>query len=250
MTDVDTNTAECRQLKRTLAAAFRIIARRRLDDGIAGHISVRVPGTTDQFWVNPLGLLFEEVTADDLLRIDHAGNIVEGKHDMYNQAGFAIHSEIHKARPDVVAICHTHSPKGTAFSSLGIPMKILDQTACSFWNAQAVFTKYTGVVADQGLAQELAAALGDNRVAILQNHGLVTVSNMIEQTVVDMLDMERTCELNLWAMKAGEIKEVDGEVAAITKMVFSSEPRVMLQWNALVRQIENEEPHYAGSLRD
>ena len=113
--EVDTNTPECRQLKRTLAAAFRIIARRRLDDGIAGHISVRVPGTTDQFWVNPLGLLFEEITADDLLRIDHSGNIVEGKHDMYNQAGFAIHSEIHKARPDVVAICHTHAPKGTAF---------------------------------------------------------------------------------------------------------------------------------------
>lgn len=247
VSDLDAHTAECRELKVKLAAAFRILARRRLDDGIAGHISVRVPGTRDQFWVNPLGLLFEEITADDLLRIDHEGRILEGKHPLYNQAGFCIHSEIHKARPDVIAVCHTHPPKGTAFSALGIPLKLIDQNACSFWNDQAVFAKYTGVVADEVLAAELAQAIGQKRVAILQNHGVITLSTTIEQAVVDMLDLERTAELNLLALKAGEVREVPDDVAEITQRVFTSAPRVFLQWAALVRQIEGLVPHYAGS---
>lgn len=236
--DVDTGTPECVELKRKLATAFRIIARRRLDDGIAGHISVRVPGTVDQFWVNPLGLFFEEVTPDDLLRIDHAGEILEGRHPQYNQAGFCIHSAIHRARPDVNAICHTHPPKGTAFAALGVPLKILDQNACSFWNDQALYAEYSGVVKDDAQAAELAAALGEKRVAVLMNHGLITCAASLEQSVIDMLDLERTCELNLWAMKAGEIREVPDDVAATARRVFTSPSRIRLQWAALVRQVE------------
>jgi ribulose-5-phosphate 4-epimerase/fuculose-1-phosphate aldolase len=241
--------AESAELKIKLAAAFRIIAQHGLDDGIAGHISVRVPGASDQFWVNPLGPWFEEITADDLLRIDHEGNILEGRHEIYNRAGFCIHSEIHKARPEVVAICHTHPPSGTAFSALGLPLRIVDQTSCSFWDEQAVFTKYTGVVDDLDLAKELAAALGDKRVAILQNHGLVTCSKSIEQAVVDMLDLERTCDLNLRLLNAPGVQEVPPAVALETRRVFKSRSRVRLQWDALVRRIETLEPHYAGSLR-
>jgi ribulose-5-phosphate 4-epimerase/fuculose-1-phosphate aldolase len=235
------------ELRRKLAAAFRIIAHRQMDDGIAGHISVRVPGAPGEFWVNPLGMLFEEITADDLLRVNHQGQILSGRHRYYNRAGFCIHSAIHQKRPDVNAICHTHPPKGTAFSALGIPMKILDQTACAFHRDQAVFTKYTGVVTEPELAEELSDALGEMRVAILQNHGILTCASTIEQAVVDMLDMERTCELNLLAMKAGEIREIPDEVAEATKSTFVSPGRIRLEWQARVRQIERIDPHYAGS---
>lgn len=240
------DSPEAVELKRKLAAAFRIIAFHGLDDGIAGHVSVRVPGAPGEFWVNPLGMLFEEITADDLLRVNHAGKVLSGRHRYYNRAGFSIHSAIHQKRPEVNAICHTHSPKGTAFSALGIPMKILDQTACSFFRDQAVFTKYTGVVTEPGVAAEVAGSLGDLRVAILQNHGIITCASTIEQAVVDMLDMERTCELNLSAMKAGEIREIPDEVAEATKGTFVSPGRIRLEWRARVRQIERTDPHYAG----
>jgi ribulose-5-phosphate 4-epimerase/fuculose-1-phosphate aldolase len=243
---VNRNTEECRELKRTLAAAFRMIARRRMDDGIAGHISCRVPGTHDQFWVNPLGLFFEEVTADDLLVVDFEGNVLEGERP-YNQAAFAIHATLHADRHDIQAICHTHPPKGTAFAALGREIKILDQTACSFFEDHTLVREYEGIVASKDLAKTLARAIGGKRVAVLQNHGLITLGQSIEQATIDMLDLERTCELNLAVLaRWDEVIEVDAHTARQAKAVFTSVGRLYLQWRALVRQIENQKPHYAG----
>jgi ribulose-5-phosphate 4-epimerase/fuculose-1-phosphate aldolase len=244
---VDRNSPECVELKKKLAAAFRIIARRRMDDGIAGHISCRVPGTHDQFWVNPLGLLFEEVTASDLLVVNLAGEIVEGSRS-YNQAAFAIHSTLHAQRHDVMAICHTHPPKGTAFAALGRKIKILDQTACSFYGDHTLVSEYDGVVATGDQALTMHRAIGPHRVAVLQNHGLLTLGASIEQAVVDMLDLERTCELNLAALaRWDEVIEVPHDAALQAKAVFTSLPRLFLQWSALVRQVEHQVPHFAGS---
>jgi ribulose-5-phosphate 4-epimerase/fuculose-1-phosphate aldolase len=246
---VDRNTPECIVLKKKLAAAFRIIARRKMDDGIAGHISCRVPGTHDQFWVNPLGLFFEEVTADDLLVVDLQGNLLEGKMP-YNRAAFAIHATLHATRHDVMAICHTHPPKGTTFSGLGRLLKIADQTSCSFYEDQALYTEYDGVVASLEQAAIMANAIGNKRVAILQNHGLITLGKTIDQCVVDMLDLERTCELNLGLLAAwNDVIEVPREAAEQARAIFTHELRITLQWNALVRQVEGLMPHYAGSLR-
>lgn len=240
------NTPECVELKRKLAAGFRIIARRKMDDGIAGHISCRVPGTHDEFWVNPLGPLFEEVTADDLLVVNLKGDILEGDRP-YNQAAFAIHSTLHAERHDVAAICHTHPPKGTAFASLGRPIKILDQNACSFYEDHALVREYDGVVATGEQAQGLLRAMGEKRVAVLQNHGLITLGNSVEQAVIDMLDLERTCELNLAVLaRWEEAIEVTGEAALQARSVFTSPGRLYFQWNALVRQVEKQTPHYAG----
>lgn len=240
------NTSECRELKTKLAAAFRIIARRRMDDGIAGHISCRVPGTQDEFWVNPLGLLFEEITAEDLLVVNHAGQVLEGNRP-YNPAAFAIHATLHAARPDVQAICHTHPPKGTAFAALGRPIKILDQTACSFYGDHVLVSEYDGVVQSGDQAQLLARAIGNKRAAVLQNHGLITLGGTIEQAVIDMLDLERTCELNLSVLaRWDEAIEVPEEPALQAKEVFTSFGRLFLMWNALVRQVETMVPHYSG----
>jgi ribulose-5-phosphate 4-epimerase/fuculose-1-phosphate aldolase len=243
------DTPEHQELKRKLAAAFRIIARRRMDDGIAGHISCRVPGTTDEFWVNPLGLLFEEVKADDLLVLHHDGRILEGSRP-YNPAAFAIHATLHAARPEVHAICHTHPPKGTAFAALGRPIKILDQTACSFYEDHALVSEYDGVVNTAGQATGLARGLAGKRAAVLQNHGLITLGHSIEQAVVDMLDLERTCELNLSVLaRWDEVIEVPRDAALQVKEIFTSYARLSLQWSALVRQIEHQGSHYAGIER-
>ena len=243
------NTAECVALKCNLAAAFRIIARRKMDDGIAGHVSCRVPGTTDQFWVNPLGLLFEEVTADELLVIDNEGRVIEGERP-YNQAAFAIHAALHEERPEVVAICHTHPPKGTAFSSLGMPIKMVDQNACSFHEDHALVSEYDGTVSTKEQARGIARGMAGKRVAVLQNHGLITLGQSIEQAVVDMLDLERTCELHLAVLpRWNEVVEVPHDVAVQARATFTNPGRIALQWYALVRQIARQEPHYAGSLR-
>jgi ribulose-5-phosphate 4-epimerase/fuculose-1-phosphate aldolase len=229
ITHVNRNTEECRALKRTLAAAFRIIARRKMDDGIAGHISCRVPGTHDQFWVNPLGLFFEEVTADDLLVVDFDGNLLEGDRP-YNQAAFAIHATLHDARHDIQAICHTHPPKGTAFAALGREIKILDQTACSFYEDHALVREYDGVVGSKDQAKTLARYIAGKRVAVLQNHGLITLGRSIEQATIDMLDLERTCELNLAVLaRWDDVVEVDAATALQSKAVFTSEGRLYLQ---------------------
>jgi ribulose-5-phosphate 4-epimerase/fuculose-1-phosphate aldolase len=248
-TPIDRNTPTCIELKVKLAAAFRIIARRKMDDGIAGHISCRVPGTHDQFWVNPLGLLFEEVTASDLLVVNLRGDVLEG--DLpYNQAAFAIHSTLHAERHDVMAICHTHPPKGTAFAALGRPIKILDQNACTFYEDHTLVKEYDGVVASIGQAKAMHRAIGHHRAAVLQNHGLITLGTSIEQAVIDMLDLERACELNLAVLaRLDEVQEVTREAALQARDVFTSAPRLYLQWNALVRQIEHAEPHYAGKYR-
>jgi ribulose-5-phosphate 4-epimerase/fuculose-1-phosphate aldolase len=244
----DRSTPECIALKCNLAAAFRIIARRKMDDGIAGHISCRVPGTRDQFWVNPLGPLFEEITVDDLLVIDGAGNVIEGQRP-YNQAAFAIHATLHEERPDVVAICHTHPPRGTAFSALGIPIKLVDQTACSFHEDHALVSEYGGMVNTRDLARQLARGIAGKRVAVLQNHGLITLGKSIEEAVVDMLDLERTCELCMGLLpKWSDVVEVPREAAVQARETLTHPARIALQWYALVRQIARQQPHYAGSL--
>lgn len=235
---IDRNTPECQELKKKLVAGFHIIARRRMDDGIAGHISCRVPGTHDQFWVNPLGLFFEEVQVEDLLVVDIAGNILEGNRP-YNVAAFQIHATLHKKRHDVVAICHTHPPKGTAFSALARPIQMIDQTACSFHDDHVLVAEYSGLVFTAEQGEELAAAIGQKRVAVLQNHGLITLGVSVEQAVVDMLDLERTCELHLSVLaKLDEIVEAPPEAAAQVRTVFTNPFRLSLQWAGLVRQVE------------
>jgi ribulose-5-phosphate 4-epimerase/fuculose-1-phosphate aldolase len=245
----DRNGPLHRELKAKLAAAFRIIARRKMDDGIAGHVSCRIPGRPDEFWVNPLGLFFEEITADDLLVVNHEGRILEGTRP-YNPAAFAIHATLHAARPEVMAICHTHPPKGTAFAALGRPIKIVDQTSCSFYDDHALVAEYEGIVDSAEKAGGMARALEGKRAGILQNHGLITLGASVEQAVIDMLDLERTCELNLSLLACwDQVIEVPRETALDAKESLTSFARIFLQWGGLVRQIERQTPHYAGSPR-
>src|SRR5205807_10196443 len=118
--------------KQRLAAAFRLFARWGFDEGVAGHITARDPERLDHFWVNPFGMHFSRIRVSDLILVDHDGNVVEGNRPV-NRAAFAIHSQLHAARPDVVAAAHSHSLHGKAWSTLGRLLDPITQDACAFY---------------------------------------------------------------------------------------------------------------------
>lgn len=238
------NTPLARAERVKLAAAYRILARLGLDDGLAGHISLRVPGAPEYFWVNPFGLYFHEVRADNLVLVNSAGEIIDGG-AMINFAGFCIHSAIHHARPDVNCAVHTHPPAGSAYSSLAQLLAPLDQTGCSFFEDHALYDEYTGVVVDPGQAADIAEALGDKRALVLINHGLLTCAGSVEQALIDMIDFERTCNVNLRAMATGQpLKLVPAEVARQSRSVLTQPGRYPFQWAALIRQLDRHETDY------
>jgi ribulose-5-phosphate 4-epimerase/fuculose-1-phosphate aldolase len=238
------NSQEARQQRVKLAAAYRIIARRGLDDGVAGHISLRVPGAPEYFWVNPFGKMFAEVTADNLVLVNKKGEIIDGW-PMINQAGFCIHSAIHHARADVNCAVHTHPPAGSAYSALAALLDPLDQTGCSFFEDHAVYCDYTGIVLDEQQAQDIVAALGDKRALILANHGLLTTGATVEQALLDMIDMERTCAVNLRAMATGRpLQIVPPAAARQSRSVLTQAMRYPFQWEAVIRDLDRHETDY------
>src|SRR5206468_11341464 len=164
--------------KQRLAAAFRLFSRFGFDEGVAGHIPARDPERTDHFWVNPFGMHFGHIRVSDLLLVRHDGAVVEGS-GLLNGAAFAIHSQVHAARPDVVAAAHSHSVHGKAWSSLGRPLDPITQDACSFFEDHALFDDYTGVVLELDEAKRIAHALRDAKACILRNHGLLTVGQTV-----------------------------------------------------------------------
>ena len=199
--------------KQRLAAAFRIFGRLGFDEGVAGHITARDPEHEDRFWVNPFGMSFKQIRVRDLICVDHDGKVVEGTRPV-NQAAFAIHSEVHQARPDVVAAAHSHSIYGKAFASLRRPLRPLTQDACIFYGDHGLYDGYGGVANDVEEGKRIAAAVGGTKAAILANHGLITVGHSVDEATFWFVTMERTCQAELLAMAAGDPVPIDDETAA------------------------------------
>lgn len=204
--------------KQQLAGALRVFGKFGFSEGVAGHITVRDPGDPSKFWVNPFGLSFNRMTVSDLILVDEEGKIVEGKHTMLNQAAFAIHSRIHKARPDVIAAAHSHSLYGKTWSALGRLLDPLTQDSCAFFEDHALFDDYTGVVLDNNEGDRIAEALQDKKAAILQNHGLLTVGATVEEAAWWFICMERCCQSQIMAeMTGSKIHPIRPEVARSTR---------------------------------
>jgi ribulose-5-phosphate 4-epimerase/fuculose-1-phosphate aldolase len=201
--------------KRRLAASYRIFALKGYDHGLAGHITARDPEFADRFWVAPIGPWSGHIRVSDLVQVDHDGNILAGEGPI-NQAGFAIHSEIHKARPDVIAAAHSHSIYGKAWSALGRLLDPITQDSCFFYENHVLFEDFTGVVLDNSEGRRIAQALGDKRAAILQNHGILTVGRSVESAVASYVSLENVCQTQLLAEAAGQIKPISHEVARHT----------------------------------
>lgn len=194
--------------KTKLAAALRIFGRLGFDEGLAGHITARDPFDPTHFWVNPAGRSFKLMCVSDLIKVDDAGQILEGE-GLLNQAAFAIHSRIHKARPDVVAAAHAHSLYGKSWSTLGRLLDPLTQDACAFYQDHGLFDDYTGVVTDLGEGDRIAAALGQSKAVILRNHGLLTVGHTVDEAAFWFITMERSCQAQLLAEAAGRPIPID-----------------------------------------
>jgi len=208
--------AERLKRKQRLAASLRIFGRFGFDEGVAGHITVRDPEHTDQFWVNPMGRSFKQMRVSDLLRVDHAGNVVEGE-GLLNGAAFAIHSRIHMHNPRVTAAAHSHSVYGKAWASLGRKLDPLTQDACAFYDDHAVLEDYTGVVLETSEGDRIAEILGDNKAIILQNHGLLTVGESVDEACWWFVTMERSCQAQLLAEAAGTPKPIPHDMAVHTR---------------------------------
>jgi ribulose-5-phosphate 4-epimerase/fuculose-1-phosphate aldolase len=227
--------------KQRLAAGFRLFSKFGFDEGVAGHITARDPERLDHFWVNPFAMHFGHIRVSDLLLVNDHGDVVEG--DMpVNTAAFVIHSQVHSARPDVVAAAHSHSVHGKAFSSLGRLLDPITQDVCSFYEDHAVFDDYTGVVLDLEEGKRIAHALGDNKAAILRNHGLLTVGHSVDEAVWWFITMERSCQAQLLASSAGDPILIDPEMARVTAGQVGSHLAGWFSFQPLFDRIVREQP--------
>jgi ribulose-5-phosphate 4-epimerase/fuculose-1-phosphate aldolase len=208
---------ERRHRKQRLAAAFRLFGHFGFDEGVAGHITARDPEHLDRFWVNPLGMNFKHIRVKDLILVDNRGQVVYGDWPV-NTAAFAIHSQIHAARPDVVAAAHSHSLYGKAWSTLRRPLDPLTQDSCAFYGDHGVFDDYTGVVFDLEEGKRIAHALGGHKAVILSNHGLLTVGKKsVDEAAWWFIAMERACQVQLLAEAAGSPVLIDPAQALKTE---------------------------------
>jgi len=182
--------------KQHLAAAFRVFADRGFDEGVAGHISVRDPILTDHFWLNPLSQHFSQICVSDLILVNEHGDVVIGDEPI-NAAAFAIHSEIHKKRPDVHAACHAHSVYGKAFSVFGRELDMITQDSLRFYKSHSVYDDFGGIVLDSEEGIRIAQKLGDGKACILQNHGLLTVGASVDEAAFWFISLDKTCHAQL-----------------------------------------------------
>ncbi|WP_042365513.1 class II aldolase/adducin family protein [Streptacidiphilus neutrinimicus] len=208
--------------KARLVTALRLFGKFGFEEGVAGHITARDPEWTDHFWVNPFGMSFKVIKQSDLLLVNHDGRVVHGRHHV-NQAAFAIHSEVHAARPEVVAAAHSHSTHGRAFSALGQLLDPVTQDVCAFYQDHALFDDYTGVMLDREEGRRIGAALGPHKAVILRNHGLLTVGTSVDAAAWWFITMERSCQVQLLAQAAGKLVPIEHESALLTRDQIGSD---------------------------
>lgn len=191
--------------KQRLVAACRAFALHGFDYGFAGHISVRDPQRTDLYWTNPMAVHFSQVKMSNLILADHEGNVVEGDYAL-NRAGFVLHASVHEAHPDIVAMCHAHTPHGTAWCSTGKPIDPVNQDACCFFENHAVVNDEGGavtVLADQGGG--VVGAFENNRAVLHQAHGILTASrHTVDDAAFWFIAMDRCCQVQLMLESAGQ----------------------------------------------
>tara|TARA_B110000879_G_scaffold9298_2_gene11934 strand:+ start:2629 stop:3507 length:879 start_codon:yes stop_codon:yes gene_type:complete len=228
--------------KNRLTATFRLFGKFGFDEGVAGHVTVRDPEFSDHFWVNPFGVSFKQMKVSDLILVNHNGDIVEGKHSLLNQAAFAIHSRIHMNLPHVTAAAHTHSVYGKAWSSLGRLLDPITQDSCAFYDDHVLFDDFSGVVLDVSEGDRISQALGKNKAAILQNHGLLTVGNTVDEAAWWYITMERSCQAQLLAEAAGKPKIIRPEIATLTKKQVGSPLAGWFSFKPLFDVISEEQP--------
>lgn len=246
------------QVRTDLAAAYRLVAYFGMDDSIYTHISARVPGHDNQFLINPFGMLFRDITASSLVKIDMDGKILDASPFDVNPAGFTIHSAVHSARHDAACVLHTHTVAGVAVSSLAAGLQPCNQWALQFHN-RIVYHDYEGIALDHEERARLVADLGpDAKALILRNHGLVTLGSSVAEAFILMFNLERSCRVQVAIQSSGQaVQPVPEEVCERTAKQYASggthkhlpgfPDRYGREWRALLQRLE---PVASTSFRD
>lgn len=230
-----------------LAACYRMVAHYGWDDLIFTHISARVPGPDAHFLINPYGMMFEEVTASSLVKVDLDGNKVLDSDYEINPAGFNIHSAVHGARDDAHCVLHLHTNEGVAVSILEQGMEAFSQ-ASLFPLSSIAYHDYEGVSLNSGEKQRLVSDLGDKNFFILRNHGLLTCASTIPDAFLFMYIMQRAAEVQLMAQGTGQnlIKVPDAILAGIkaqAEIVLKSSGG-QLAWPGILRKLDRDYPGF------
>ncbi|HEY3259302.1 MAG TPA: class II aldolase/adducin family protein [Pseudonocardiaceae bacterium] len=231
--------------KQRLAAACRLFARYGYDEGAGGHITARDPEHPDRFWINPFAMHFGHVRVSDLLLVDADGTVLAGEgagEGAVNPAGFVIHSQVHAARPGVVAAAHTHSIHGRAWSTLGRKLDPLTQDACAFYRDHDVYDGFEGVVLDTVEGKAIATRLGAGKAVILRNHGLLTVGGSVQEAAWWFIAMDRCCHVQLLAEAAGTPAHIHPDVARATAEMMGSAAMGRLNFRPLYADIVRAQP--------
>ena len=235
------------QLRVDLAACYRLIAMHGWDDLVFTHISARVPGPDEHFLINAYGLLFEEMTASSLVKVDLNGNVVLDSPHFINPAGFTIHSAVHEARADVGCVLHTHTKAGVAVSIQADGLLPLSQIAL-IPLVSLGYHDYEGIALNPDEKARLVADLGDSMFLILRNHGLLTAAATIPDAFLAMYALETACQTQIMAQSTGaELIHVAPQIVAGIK---AQQEEVMkglggqLAWPGLLRKLDRANPGY------
>ena len=230
-----------------LAACYRLMAEFGMVEMVANHISARVPGTTGEFLINPYGMLYEEMTASSMIRIDIDGKVLFNDTDYdVNQAGYVIHSAIHAARHDVDCIIHTHTLAGMAVSAMKCGILPIAQSSMRF--SDIAYHDYEGVALRLDERQRLVQNLGNREAMVLRNHGLLTVAPSVPECFNNMFRLERACQLQVTTLACNtELQYPPDEVVKYSNEQMRSGNRRrygLLEWPTLLRKLDRVDPSY------
>jgi ribulose-5-phosphate 4-epimerase/fuculose-1-phosphate aldolase len=241
------------QARIDLAACYRLVAHYGMSDMMANHITLRVPGEPDAFLTNPYGMMYEEMSASCLVKIDHSGKVLS-KPDFgdlnytINIPGFILHSAVHEARPEVNCVIHTHTAAGLAVSSLACGLLPINQTSMRF--LKIAYHDYYGVVLDMAEQASLVKDLGSSEAMILRNHGLLTCGRSIGEAFNWMHRLELSCRAQVAAMGCNTpFQAVSPQVLEETYMNYQPQkrrPYGLMEWPALLRMLDRAD----ASFRD
>src|SRR5437764_6228829 len=239
------------QTRVDLAAAYRLVAHFRWDDLVFTHITAKIPGT-EHFLINPYGLMFDEITASSLVKVDIAGKVLQDTPFPINPAGFVIHSAVHSARHDAQCVMHTHTLNGVAVSAQKHGVLPISQFSI-FVLASLGYHDYEGVALRDDEKPRLVASLGDRSFLMLRNHGLLTVGPTVAAAFQAMYAFETTCAVQIRAQAAGSVG--DGQLIEIGDAVLrtaTEQARMAtlgagpgaLIWPGLLRRLDRTDPSY------
>jgi ribulose-5-phosphate 4-epimerase/fuculose-1-phosphate aldolase len=235
------------QTRVDLAACYRVIAMHGWDDLVFTHISARVPGPEEHFLINPYGMLFEEITASSLVKVDLDGEKVVDSPYPINPAGFVIHSAVHAARHDIGCVLHTHTKAGVAVSAQAEGLLPLSQISLFPYSTLA-YHDYEGIALNEDEKARLVADLGEKHALILRNHGLLTVGASIPDAFLMMYALETACQTQIMAQSSGaELTKVPAPIVAGIQAQAEQVTRGLggqIAWPGLLRKLDRRDPSF------